>query len=138
MAALQPTLALFAQALAGCNVALREDARPAATSSGNPVASVTTIALPSQIHWFASERDNRGAYRIAVMRQALAGVVDPSLLAALAQASISWRRIWRLLERLRIDAAIARAYPGARADLARLRAHELAQHRQGPSRHWPL
>ncbi|MFI4932534.1 MAG: hypothetical protein ACHP83_19990, partial [Burkholderiales bacterium] len=80
MAALQPALALFAQALAGRNV-----------------------ALPPQIHGFASERDNRGAYRIAVMRQALAGVVDPSLQAALAQASISWRRIWRSLERLRID-----------------------------------
>ncbi|HSW25626.1 MAG TPA: VWA domain-containing protein, partial [Burkholderiaceae bacterium] len=38
----------------------------------------------------------------------------------------------------RIDAAIARSYPGARADLTRRRAHELAQRRPATLRRWPL
>jgi hypothetical protein len=137
LAALQPVLALFAQALAGHAVALREAAGPAATARGSPDCAPITITLPPQIAWFASERDNRGAYRIAVMRQALAGHGDDALLVALAESSVSWRRIWRALERLRIDAAIARAYPGARVDLTRQRTHDLGQ-RHAPSRRWPL
>ena len=135
LVALQPALTLFAQALAGRSVALREGA----TASPNAAVTATTpITLPAQIAWFASERDNRGAYRIAVMREALAGHEDESLQQALAAASVCWRRIWRSLERLRIDAAIAHSYPGARADLARQRAHELAQRQQAPARRWPL
>jgi hypothetical protein len=136
LAAQQPVLALFAQAIAGRAVALREGAAPAARAGG-VIAAPTTITLPPQIAWFANERDNRSAYRIAVMRQALAVHGDDALQAALAEGSVSWRRVWRSLERLRVDAAIAHAYPGARADLKRQRTHDLAQ-REAPSRRWPL
>lgn len=141
LGALQPALTLFAQALAGRSVALREDApapRHAAVTATTPITPTIAITLPAQIAWFSSERDNRGAYRIAVMREALAGHDDESLQQALAAASVCWRRIWRSLERLRIDAAIARSYPGARVDLARQRAHELAQRLTAPARRWPL
>jgi nitric oxide reductase activation protein len=137
LAAQQPVLALFAQAIAGRTVALREGSGAATSQTGRPNSAPTTITLPTQITWFANERDNRGAYRIAVMRQALAVHGDDALQAALAEGSVSWRRVWRSLERLRIDAAIANAYPGARADLTRQRTHDLAQ-RQEPSRRWPL
>ncbi len=73
MAEQKPALALFAQALA---------AGP--------------VTLPPQVAWFANESDNRGAYRIAVMRQALAGHGDESLQAALSGRSVCWRRIWQL------------------------------------------
>lgn len=138
LAALQPMLALFAQALAGRVVALREDTRTAATPRDAPATSTTPIALPPRIDWFASARDNRAAYRIAVMRRALADHGGQTLQTALDDSSVIWRRIFRSLEQLRIDASIARAYPGARGDLTRQRTHELAQRRQAPVRRWPL
>jgi len=138
LAELQPVLALFAHALAGRAVTLRQDAGNVASTRSGPGNATIAFMLPPHIAWFASQRDNRGAYRIAVMRQALAGHRDQSLQAALAERSVCWRRIWHWLERLRIDAAIARDYPGARADLTRQRAHDLAQRRQAPRRRWPL
>jgi len=137
LAEAKPVLALFAQALAGGAIALREDTGVAAPL-GKGAASATAITLPPQIAWFDTERDNRAAYRITVMRQTLAGPDDRSLSTALAEGSVCWRRIVRSLERLRIDAALARRYPGARADLSRQRAHELAQLRPLPLRRWPL
>jgi hypothetical protein len=91
LGALQPALTLFAQALAGRSVALREDApapRHAAVTATTPITPTIAITLPAQIAWFSSERDNRGAYRIAVMREALAGHDDESLQQALAAASV--------------------------------------------------
>jgi hypothetical protein len=138
LAALQPVLALFAQALAGHPVALRDGGPSAATTRGAPGASTAAITLPSRIDCFASERDNRAAYRIAVMRQAHANVGDESLQAAWSDASRSWRRVFGALECLRIDAAISRSYPGARVDLARQRALELAHRHQAPRQRRPL
>lgn len=137
LAEVKPVLALFAQALAGATVALREDTSVAAPRAG-ATASPATITLPPQIAWFATERDNRAAYRIAVMRQVLAAPDDNSLSTLLAEGSVSWRRIVRSLERLRIDAMLARQFPGARSDLSRQRTHELTQHPPLPPRRWPL
>lgn len=136
LAGIKPVLALFAQALAGGAVALHEDTGVAPQSDGD-AASPTTITLPPQMAWFDTERDNRAAYRIAVMRQTLTGPDGESPRTAMAEGSVCWRRIVRSLERLRIDAALERRYPGARADLSRQRTHELAQHRLLPRR-WPL
>ena len=137
LAELKPMLALFAQAIAGRVVALRDDDGRAGPTRlrRDPTAA---MVLPRRIDFFASARENRGAYRIAVLREALAVHDDASLHAALAAASVSWRRIFHWLERLRVDAALARHYPGARADLLRQRAHDLARRHAMPTRRWPL
>lgn len=137
LAEIKPMLALFAQAITGGTVALRDDdaGAGAPTDAG---AALATVTLPRSIDWFASQRDNRGAYRIAVLRQALAAPQDPTLHALLCRASVSWRRIFRWLERLRVDAALARQYPGAGADLIRQRSHEMGRRRAAPRPRWPL
>jgi len=136
LADLKPMLALFAQAIAGRAVALRDDdGRAAPAGARDPTPA---LILPRRVDWFASTRDNRGAYRIAVLREALAMHDDASVHAALAASSVSWRRLFRWLERLRIDAVLARRYPGARADLQRQRAHDLARRHAMPPRRWPL
>jgi len=133
----KPVLTLFAHALAGHAVALREDVAAGGARSGSAASSIE-ITLPPQIAWFAAERDNRAAYRTLVMRHLVAGHDDPSLRALCVDRPPSWRRVFRSLERLRVDTAIARTYAGARADLARQRAHELAQRTLSPPRRGPL
>jgi len=133
LADLQSVLALFAQALAGQPVALHTGP-PHPPAPCDARAQPLAITLPAHIDTFDSARDNCAAYRIAVMRQALAGTRDVALPAP---ASRLWHHLFAALERLRIDAAIARRYPGARSDLARLRAHELAHRRARPARRWP-
>jgi nitric oxide reductase NorD protein len=64
----------------------------------------------------------RAALRLVVMRQ-LAGMATA---AGHASRSPLWRRVFRTLELQRIDAAIARTYPGASVDLARWRAATLS------------
>ncbi|HSB99751.1 MAG TPA: VWA domain-containing protein, partial [Burkholderiaceae bacterium] len=137
LAEIKPMLTLFAQAIVGGAVALRDDGDPG-VPTGPGGAALATFTLPRRIDWFARERDNRGAYRVAVLRQAAAGLHDPSMHALLRDASVSWRRTFRWLERLRVDAALARRYPGARADLSRLRAHELACRQALPPPRRPL
>jgi hypothetical protein len=140
LAELKPMLSLFAQALGGHAVTLYEGAPAHGAAPVRPSgpASPIDIALPAQVACFSSDRDNRAAYRIAVMRQVLGWHGDPALHDAVRDASVLWRRVFVSLERLRIDSAIARTYPGARADLMRQRAHELAQRRASPPRRWPL
>jgi nitric oxide reductase NorD protein len=64
----------------------------------------------------------RALLRLVVMRQLIGGAV-PAIAAA---RSPLWRRAFRTLELRRVDAAIARDYPGARPDLLALRAQTLA------------
>jgi hypothetical protein len=134
LAELKPMLALFAQALAGRAVALREQGRFGAAMARTNATTPIEVALPPRIAAFASARDNRAAYRVAVMRCVLAAHDDAALADALAAASLPWRLAFGALERLRIDAAIERIYAGARADLLRQRALELAQRRRGRRR----
>ena len=64
----------------------------------------------------------RAALRLVVMRQ----LVGMATAAGHASRSPLWRRVFRTLELQRIDAAIARTYPGASVDLARWRAATLS------------
>src|SRR5262249_19026518 len=109
-------------------------------ATGKPPAAggALTFTLPRQIDCFASARDNRAAYRVAVLRDALGAHDDQGLHGAVAVGSATWRRIHRWLERLRIDAALTRRYPGARTDLQRQRAHDLAARGPASRRRWPL
>ena len=119
LAALRSTLAWFALAVGGRPVTLR-DARDGVERATHDAASLRAIRLPATIDDHATRRANVGAYRIAVLRQALSSV-DTTW-----PRSPLWLRVYRTLEQLRVDAVIDRAYPGARTDLARVRARALA------------
>jgi nitric oxide reductase NorD protein len=124
-------LALFAQGLAGrylhLNLVEPEDA-----PRGNArMTDEAGIFLPAQIRNFATAQHNLGAYRIAVLHQIgywVEGTADFDLHQFFAKSSrpILLRRIFFAIEDLRIDTAIRRRYPGARADLERVLAHALA------------
>ncbi|AMM24446.1 nitric oxide reductase activation protein NorD [Variovorax sp. PAMC 28711] len=122
-------LALFAQALHGEGRALQRDDGPAHDDA--------SIRLPPVIADFASERENRGAYRLAVLRQ-----LDRA--TAPVPGFNGWprrrllRRVFMRLEDLRIDSALARRYPGARVDLQRAQALALTRRGAPPSATRPM
>jgi nitric oxide reductase NorD protein len=126
-------LTLFAQGLAGEYLHLRLLESPGARRpTGRIAPDSNSIFLPAAIGDFATVAHNLGAYRIAVLRQIgyrLEGTFDLDYQGFLS----SWprpgllRRVFSMVENLRIDAGVRRRYPGARADLDRARAHALAQ-----------
>lgn len=134
LADVAPVLTLFAQAVAGRALTLEPIAPAAAGEPARPERVAfdgQLLHLPSHVAMFPEPRHNRGAYRVMVLHQVgyvefgtfaidlapFVGIVHPPLLG----------RLFLTLEDLRIDTAIRRAYPGARADVDRVLAHALAQ-----------
>jgi len=147
-------MSLFAEGLAGRYLHVRQvgtgDARHAIAASGQYDGD--SIELPESIADFDSSIHNIGVYRISVLRQI--GYLNETTNFDLAKARESMpfparmkhrahtsdleqffaqgsrpsllRRVFLLLESLRIDCSIQRAYPGARSDLDRVRAKQLA------------
>jgi nitric oxide reductase NorD protein len=124
-------LALFAQGLAGRYLHLKLLEPEDAARRNARMTDEASIFLPAQIGNFATAQHNLGAYRIAVLHQIgywVEGTVDFDLNRFFAKSSrpVLLRRIFFAIEDLRIDTAMARRYPGARADLARVLAQSLA------------
>ncbi len=122
-------LALFAQALHGESVALRSD--------DGTTADEACVRLPAVAADFARPADNRGAYRLAVLRQ-LDRVAAPVPNVEGWPRRRLLQRVFTRLEDLRIDSAIARRYPGARSDLQRARSLALARRGAWPSPGRPM
>ena len=153
----QRVLSLFTQGLAGRYLhlkpvdALTGDFRPEV-----PTTDGTSIYLPGAVARFEVRDHNVGVYRIAVLHQlgfyeqgtfgftlararerhpalpaeARSGLLHPSELErffALWPVPAQARRLFMLLEDMRIDRAMLRRYPGARHDLARVLARALAE-----------
>lgn len=128
-------LALFAQGLAGryLHLKLLEPANELGRNERS--AGDDSLFLPAQIEDFATAQHNLGAYRVAVLHQIgywVEGTADFNLHNFLAKSltPVLLRRIFFIVEDLRIDTAIRRRYPGARADLERVLAHALASRPQ--------
>jgi nitric oxide reductase NorD protein len=124
-------LALFAQGLAGRYLHLKLIEPQDVPRRNERMTDQASIFLPAQIGNFATAQHNLGAYRIAVLHQIgywVEGTADFDLHQFFAKSArpALLRRIFFAVEDLRIDTALARRYPGARADLARVLAHALA------------
>ena len=124
-------LALFAQGLAGRYLHLKLVEPEDAPRWNARMTDQASIFLPAQIRNFATAQHNLGAYRIAVLHQIgywVEGTADFDLHHFFAASSrpVLLRRIFFAIEDLRIDTAMRRRYPGARADLERGLAHALA------------
>jgi nitric oxide reductase NorD protein len=116
-AEVQRLLSLFAQGIAGTYLHLKIAKAPT-TRAQNPIADAGTIYLSAHM-------SDVGAYRIALLHQIgylTEGTVDFDLdeLTAAWPRPALLRRVFVIIEDLRIDAAIRRDYPGARRDLDRV------------------
>ncbi|MCU1502836.1 MAG: hypothetical protein JWM12_2190 [Ilumatobacteraceae bacterium] len=139
----QRVLNMFADGIAGVGVQLEiVDAPHAGWPWDTTLPTGAVVRLPSSIDDFASDRENRGAYRASVLHQigfAQFGTLafadeDADGSASDANGSGSdlerffaraprpdvLREVFTMLEDLRIDAATRRHYPGAHADLDRI------------------
>ena len=108
----------FASALAEQHVVVRETA-DAASLLLHPQLRASSLADDVVV---PPTGGDRATLRLVVMRQVIGAA--PFTADAAARSPL-WGRVFRTLELQRTDAAIARSYPGARADLARLRAGTL-------------
>jgi nitric oxide reductase NorD protein len=150
---IQRFLGLFAEGLAGNFIHLKLFETKPGERAGRISTDGDSIYLPPFMADFATAEQNLGAYRIAVLHQIgyfVEGTFDfdPAKLApppergtipptrkdsalesffATAHRPALLRRIFRIVEDLRIDIALRRRYPGARADLDRVLAHALAR-----------
>lgn len=152
----QRLLALFTQGLAGAYMHLKPvegltgDFRPRA-----PTTDGTSIYLPESVATFDTWRHNLGVYRIAVLHQLgffengtfefdlerarevidglppehqpADGAPDLDRFFGLWESPLLAQRLFMTLEDLRIDLALRRRYPGARADLERVLRQALAE-----------
>jgi nitric oxide reductase NorD protein len=127
----QRFLSLFAQGLAGQYLHVKVIETPPTGGAAKRLIDGESIHLPTDIDYFSMREHNLGAYRIAALREIgyliegtldfdLAGLLQPHARPALL------RRVFGILEDMRIDAALRRRYPGARADLDRVQARALA------------
>jgi len=129
---IQRYLALFAQGLAGkfLHVKVVETSAKGATSM--PSVNDESIHLPAAIADHTARDHNLGAYRIAALHQIgylTEGTLDFDLAGFLLKDGrpALLRRVFALIEDMRIDAAIRRRYPGACADLDRVLANALSK-----------
>src|SRR5271170_1163273 len=129
---IQRFLALFAQGLAGrfLHVKVVESRNKGAALSLS--ANDESIHLPAAIADYAARAHNLGAYRIAVLHQIgffTEGTRDFDLAGFLLNDGrpALRRRVFGIIEDMRIDAAIRRRYPGACGDLDRVLASALSK-----------
>ncbi|MBI5258679.1 MAG: hypothetical protein HY855_19400, partial [Burkholderiales bacterium] len=84
--------------------------------------------LPAEMAQFTTAHENLAAWRVLVLRRL--GRIEAAALLPGADGR-AWPRLlsglFGWLETLRIDAALIRRYPGAAADLARVRAATLVR-----------
>jgi hypothetical protein len=126
-------LALFAHALAGRP--LRLVPRGHAVTRAHlppPEPAADAVPVPRQVEGFADASRRRGALRIAVLREVIRAGPDGSSERGMARRAdgprpVLLRRVQATLERMRIDVVLAERFPGARADLARVRAATAAR-----------
>jgi hypothetical protein len=135
-------LALFAQAIGQRPVRLAPSSAGATSAWLRPMsADSAMLAVATGMQGLGSAADHRAALRIAVMRETLRGEA-PGFSSAVPPPRPRHplrppppapdhprrieRRLFGLLERMRVDAVIERHYPGARTDLARVQACGLA------------
>jgi nitric oxide reductase activation protein len=129
---IQRVLSLFAQGLAGKFLHVKVIETQATGRGARRIADGESVHLPAAIADFPVREHNLGAYRIAALHQIgyltegtfeldLAGLLQTHARPALL------RRVFAIIEDMRIDAAIRRRYPGARGDLDRVLASALAK-----------
>jgi hypothetical protein len=130
---IQRFLTLFAQGLSGSFFHLKVSSPTAAGGRSSRISTDGhSIYLPADIADFAAAEHNLGSYRIAVLHQ-IGYVVEGTFDFDLESFCARWhrpallRRVFLIVEDLRIDTALRRRYPGARADLDRVLAHALAK-----------
>ncbi len=156
LADVQRVLALFTQGLSGHYLHLRPaESLTGSFRPDGVTTDGTAIYLPATVDQFDTARHNLGVYRISVLhqlgfyengsfafsmataRERIEGLppetatlldrpTDLERFFNLWGAPALMRRIFMTLEDLRIDAAMLRRYPGARADLQRVLVHALA------------
>ena len=138
LAQVQRPIALFAQGILGRPVGVQAFAGlPGQWSGRLSQAGEDMLTLPETIAPFESSSLNLGIYRVEVLRQTFSQ--EPAqralLRAALASAARPrlLGRLFRIVERWRVDTALPRIYPGAKADLQRLRLLELARRQPVPA-----
>lgn len=152
----QRVLGLFAQGLFGRYLHLKATATLTGTFRPDSVTTDgTAVYLPTSVSLFDSLRHNFGVYKVAVLHQlgfyengtfefqlqaarariehlpATRGILSEHALDlerffALWEAPVLVRRLFMMLEDLRIDVAMLRLYPGACGDLERVLAQALA------------
>ncbi len=137
----QRALALFAHGIAGRPLHLQPLSMVGTASRLPPVTPAgVAIRLPAMIDRFAQREHNRGAYRVALLHQI--GYLENGSFDldtglrrqfATAHRPALLRRVFMALEDLRVDAAVMRQYPGARADLQRAFADALVRRPPWPA-----
>ena len=153
----QRVLALFAQGLSGRYLHLKPtDALTGNFRPDGITMDGTAVYLPNAVELFPSARHNLGVYKVAVLHQLgffecgtfefafdRARVLLPNLpldrthpsdraldlerFFALWEAPTLMRRLFMMLEDMRIDLSMRRRYPGAQPDLVRVLRHALTQ-----------
>ncbi len=153
----QRVLSLFAEGLSGHYMHLKPtDALTGNFRPDGVTTDGTAVYLPPSVALFDSLRHNLGVYRIAVLHQLgfhengtfefsfdelrrrqpdlpmdemrpYDRPLDLERFFSLWQAPTLMRRVFMMIEDLRIDLALVRRYPGARADLDRVQTHELGK-----------
>jgi nitric oxide reductase NorD protein len=113
----QRQLSLFAQGIAGTYLHLK--------GATTPVAGAAVPRFDAENVYLAAEMSDVGAYRIALLHQIgyrTEGTADFDLggLTAAWPRPALLRRVFMMVEDLRVDAVIRRDYPGARRDLERV------------------
>ncbi len=132
LAQVQRPIALFAQGILGRPVGIQTfTGLPGQWSGRVNQAGPDILNLPDMVACFESRRENLGLYRVEVLRQTLDPMPTQQALLSAALASATrprlLGRLFRIVERLRVDMALPRLYPGCIADLQRLRRIELAR-----------
>ena len=138
LAQVQRPIALFAQGILGRPVGVQAfDGLPGQWSGQLNQAGPDIVSLPETIAAFESCSLNQGLYRVEVLRQTFSQEpAQRALLQAVLASAARPRllgRLFRIAERSRVDTALPRLYPGATADLHRLRQLELARRRPVPA-----
>ncbi len=123
----QQVLTLVAEALSADTLSLA----PFAGEDAGPPFDGETVHLPTEIGWFGTTRQNRGAYRALVVLQAAAVPfgsfhVEPSWTDGVPHPTLT-RQVFAAVEGIRLDRAVRRQYPGARGDLDRVQARALGR-----------
>jgi nitric oxide reductase NorD protein len=156
LADIQRPIALFAQGIYGRFLHLKpiEPGAGEGRSAGSGDKQGEGIELPASMAQFETQAHNLGAYRVAVLRQigylsdgaadftlerarermsvpspthVVSNPSELELFFSLASQPVLLRRVFLTLEGWRIDGLIAQRYPGATADLARIRRRSLVQ-----------
>jgi nitric oxide reductase NorD protein len=129
---IQRFLSLFVQGLAGTFLHVKVIEVQGTGAGASRIMDGKCIHLPADIADFTAREHNLGAYRVAALHQIgylVEGTFEFDLAGFLRRHTrpALLRRVFAIIEDMRIDAAIRRRYPGARGDLNRVLASALAK-----------